>query len=57
MTPRSGPDDAQQPAPARAPDRRIDPDAEFARSFAIGCGVLFGAFLLLWALVYLFWMN
>jgi hypothetical protein len=43
--------------PTGEPDRRIDPDREFARSFAIGCGVLLGAFVLLSVLVYVFWMR
>ena len=50
-------DSDEEMAPARRPDERIDPDVVLARSFAVGCGVLFGAFLLLWALVYLFWMG
>lgn len=40
-----------------APDRQISPDAELTRSFAIGCAVLFLAFLLLTALVYYFWSR
>lgn len=40
-----------------APDRQISPDAELTRSFAIGCGVLFLAFLLLTAFVYYFWSR
>lgn len=39
------------------PDRPTNPDAAFARSYAVGCAVLFVAFLLLWAFVYLFWMR
>ncbi len=42
---------------AGKPDEPTNPDAVFARSFAVGCGVLFFSFLLLWALVYLFWMR
>ena len=42
---------------AGTPDKPTNPDAAFARSFAVGCGVLFFSFLLLWALVYLFWMR
>lgn len=39
------------------PDRQISPDAELTRSFAIGCAVLFLAFLLLSTLVYYFWSR
>lgn len=39
------------------PDRQISPDAELTRSFALGCAVLFLAFLLLTALVYYFWSR
>lgn len=39
------------------PDRQTNPDAELARSFAVGCGVLFLAFLLLSALVFYFWTR
>jgi type VI protein secretion system component VasF len=40
-----------------APDRQVNPDKELTRSFAIGCGVLFVAFLLLTVLVYYFWSR
>jgi len=39
------------------PDRQTNPDAELARSFALGCGVLFLAFLLLSAFVFYFWSR
>jgi len=39
------------------PDRQVSPDAELTRSFALGCGVLFLAFLLLSALVFYFWSR
>ena len=39
------------------PDRQIDPDAEGARLFGIGCLVLFVGFLLLTAAVWWFWMR
>ena len=42
---------------ARRPDEQVNPDAALARSFAVGCAVLLLAFLLLWALVYIFWMR
>jgi len=58
---------AQKKAPGRrgavgapadgAPDRQVNPDKELTRSFAIGCGVLFVAFLLLTVLVYYFWSR
>ena len=37
--------------------RRPNPDADFFRAFGVGCGVLFLAFLLLWALVTFFWLR
>jgi|GEM_PF-2636761 len=40
-----------------APDRQVNPDAELTRSFAVGCLVLFAAFLLLTALVFYFWSR
>lgn len=43
--------------PDGSPDRQISPDAELTRSFAIGCAVLFLAFLLLTAFVYYFWSR
>jgi hypothetical protein len=39
------------------PDRQISPDAEGGRMFLVGCGVIFVAFLLLSAAVYLFWIR
>lgn len=39
------------------PDRQTSPDAELARSFALGCGVIFLAFLLLSAFVFYFWSR
>jgi len=38
-------------------ERQSDPDAELARSFGIGCLVLFAAFLLLSVAVYYFWTR
>jgi hypothetical protein len=38
-------------------ERQSNPDAELARSFGVGCLVLFGAFLLLAAAVYFFWTH
>jgi hypothetical protein len=38
-------------------EKQINPDAELTRSFLIGCGVLFVAFLLLTAAVYYFWTR
>lgn len=40
-----------------APDRQANPDAELTRSFAVGCLVLFVAFLLLSASVFYFWSR
>ena len=54
------PRDGRRPGDAGGqglPDRQTNPDAELARSFAIGCGVLFLAFLLLSALVFYFWTR
>lgn len=45
---------ARQPG---EPDRQVNPDAELTRSFALGCGVLFLAFLVLSALVFYFWSR
>lgn len=42
---------------AGEPDRQTNPDAELARSFALGCGVLLLAFLLLSAFVFYFWSR
>lgn len=42
---------------AGEPDRTPSPDAELTRSFAIGCGVLLLAFVVLSVLVYLFWVR
>ena len=39
------------------PDRQYNPDASFGKMFAVGCGVLFLAFLLLTAAVWWFWMH
>jgi len=38
-------------------ERQRSPDAELARSFGIGCLVLFGAFLLLSVAVYFAWTR
>lgn len=39
------------------PERRKDPDLEFFRSYAIGCGVILLVFLVGWLLIALFWLN
>ena len=39
------------------PDRNRSADADLARSFGIGCAVVFGLFLVGWAIIFLFWMN
>ena len=39
------------------PDRQIDPDAEGAKLFGVGCLVLVAGFLLLTAAVWSFWMR
>lgn len=39
------------------PDRQYNPDAAFAKQFAVGCLVLFVAFLLLAVAVWWFWMQ
>jgi hypothetical protein len=39
------------------PDQQYNPDAVLAKQFALGCGVLFFAFLLLTAAVWWFWMH
>lgn len=38
-------------------ERQLNPDAELARSFGLGCLVLLGAFLLLSVAVYYFWTR
>lgn len=38
-------------------EKQRSPDAELARSFAVGCLVLFVAFLLLTAAVYVAWTR
>jgi hypothetical protein len=38
-------------------ERQPNPDAELARSFGLGCLVLFAAFLLLSVAVYFFWTR
>jgi hypothetical protein len=38
-------------------EKQPDPDSELARSFGIGCLVLFAAFLLLTIAVYYFWTR
>lgn len=37
--------------------RQTNPDADLARSFGVGCLVLFGAFLVGWAIIALFWLR
>jgi hypothetical protein len=39
------------------PSKTPNPDAELTRSFGIGCLVLLGAFLVMWALVWFFYMR
>ena len=39
------------------PDRQYNPDAVLARQFALGCGVLVVAFLLLTFTVWWFWTH
>lgn len=39
------------------PERQINPDAEGAKLFGIGCLVLFVGFLLLTVAVWWFWMQ
>ncbi len=46
-------DKPQAPREFRTPN----PDADFFRAWGVGCGVLFLAFLLLWALVTFFWLR
>lgn len=38
-------------------DRQYSPDAEFGRSYLVGCGVVFLVFLLGWALIAYFWLS
>jgi hypothetical protein len=38
-------------------EKQLNPDAELARSFGLGCLVLFVAFLLLSGAVYFFWTR
>jgi hypothetical protein len=42
---------------AGEPDRQHSPDADLTKQFALGCVVLFGAFLLLATLVWWFWSH
>jgi hypothetical protein len=46
----------RRPAPGE-PTRQYDPDAELARSFGVGCGVLFVLFLCGWATIAYFWLH
>jgi hypothetical protein len=39
------------------PDRQFSPDADLTKQFGVGCLVLFGAFLLMAALIWWFWMH
>jgi hypothetical protein len=39
------------------PTRQTNPDRELVRSFAVGCGVLFVAFLCGWATIAFFWLR
>ena len=52
---RSAEDHGEPQAPKEF--RTPDPDADFFRSWGVGCGVLFLAFLLLWAFVTFFWLR
>lgn len=57
--------DGPMTPPARAPktgaeprpDKTPNPDAELTRSFAVGCGVLILAFLLLSLILYFVWTR
>ena len=42
---------------AGEPDRQYSPDADLTKQFALGCVVLFGAFLLLAIMVWWFWSH
>ena len=55
--PEKGDTRGETPEPPPKEFRRLNPDADFFRSYAVGCGVLLLAFLLLWALVTLFWLR
>jgi len=39
------------------PSKTPNPDAELTRQFGIGCLVLLGAFFVLWAFVWFFYMR
>lgn len=47
---------AQRLTPS-GPSRQVDPDAVLAKSFAVGCGVLFLVFLCGWATIAFFWLR
>jgi hypothetical protein len=38
------------------PTRQMSPDADLAKMFAVGCGIVFVLFLCGWATIALFWM-
>lgn len=38
------------------PSKQTNPDADLTRMFGVGCAVLFGGFLLGWAIIALFWL-
>jgi hypothetical protein len=44
-------------APRTSRERPYDPDRELVRSFAVGCGVVFGLFLVGWVVIALFWLG
>jgi hypothetical protein len=53
---RTAREDLRMPPEPRA-EKQLNPDAELARSFGLGCLVLFIAFLLLSGAVYFFWTR
>ena len=55
MTKRTSSPDSPEPPPKEF--KTPNPDADFFRSWGVGCGVLFLAFLVLWALVTFFWLR
>ncbi|MDA3937466.1 MAG: hypothetical protein PF636_11555 [Actinomycetota bacterium] len=49
--------DSRKRFDARGTQKQVNPDADLARSFAVGCGVLFLVFLCGWATIAMFWLN